>query len=272
VQVGTLQVTPVLDGRFELPATVFFPKTYEEDWAPHRQFLNEDGMLPLDVGGFLVRDGRHTVLIDAGVGRPEPGTGFGMLLESLSAQGVQPGDVTDVVFTHLHFDHIGWASDDGAAAFPNATYRCHAADWEYFLSPELPEVQTGKIMGARLTPAERLDPIADRVETWDGDGPVLPGIDVRHAPGHTPGNTVMVLSSGSERAVLLGDVVHCPVELLEGDWEVVGDVDRHLARRTRDAWAAELEGTSVPASAAHFPGMEFGRLLRGQGKRQWVIG
>jgi hypothetical protein len=97
VQVGELQVTPVLDGRFELPATLFFPKTYEEDWEPHRRFLNEDGMLPLDVGGFLVRDGRRTVLVDAGVGRPVPGPTFGGFLENLAAQGVQPADVRPLV-------------------------------------------------------------------------------------------------------------------------------------------------------------------------------
>src|SRR3954462_6871642 len=84
MQVGELLVTPVLDGRFELPATLFFPKTYEEDWEPHRQVLNDDAMLPLDVGGFLVRDNRRTVLVDVGVGRPLPGPGFGRFLDALA--------------------------------------------------------------------------------------------------------------------------------------------------------------------------------------------
>src|SRR3954464_15942790 len=88
MQVGDLQVSPVLDGRFELPATLFFPKTYEEDWEPHRRFLDEDGIQPLDVGGFLVRDGRRTVLVDAVFGRPVPGPGFGGFLHALGAQGV----------------------------------------------------------------------------------------------------------------------------------------------------------------------------------------
>ncbi|MBV8303699.1 MAG: MBL fold metallo-hydrolase [Acidimicrobiia bacterium] len=272
MQVGEFSVTPVLDGRFELPATLFFPSTSEEDWAPHHRFLNEDGTLPLDVGGFLVRYGRRTILIDVGVGPPAPAPGFGVFLDGLAAQGVSPAEVTDVVFTHLHFDHIGWASAEGAPVFPNATYRCHQLDWDFFLSPDLPEIQTGKILGAQLTPPERLTPIAGHIEAWDGDGPIVPGIDVRHAPGHTPGNTVIVLSSGTDRAILLGDVCHCPVELLDSGFEAVGDVDPDLARRTRQAWIDELEGTRVPATAAHFPGMQFGRLLPAQGKRQWVIG
>lgn len=59
------------------------------------------------------------------------------------------------------------------------------------------------------------------------------------------------------------------MELLEPDWEVVFDVDPALAARTREALARELEGTDVPAAAAHFPGMRFGRLLAAEGRRLW---
>jgi len=90
-------------------------------------------------------------------------------------------------------------------------------------------------------------------------------------PGHTPGSTIMVVSSGTARALLLGDVVHCPVELLDEEWAGMGDVDPELAKRTRNAMARELEGTDVPVAAAHFPGLQFGKLLVANGKRQWVI-
>ena len=68
--------------------------------------------------------------------------------------------------------------------------------------------------------------------------------------------------------MLLGDVVHCPVELLDDEWAGMSDVDPELALRTRVALARELEGTDVPVAAAHFPGLQFGRLLLGEGKRQ----
>ena len=81
----------------------------------------------------------------------------------------------------------------------------------------------------------------------------------------------VVVSSGTARALLLGDVVHCPVELLDEEWAGMGDVDPELAKRTRNAMARELEGTDVPVAAAHFPGLQFGKLLVANGKRQWVI-
>jgi hypothetical protein len=69
--------------------------------------------------------------------------------------------------------------------------------------------------------------------------------------------------------MLLGDVVHCPAELLSDDWEMIGDVDTQLARRSREALARELEGSDIPAAATHFPGLRFGRLLAAEGRRQW---
>ena len=80
-----------------------------------------------------------------------------------------------------------------------------------------------------------------------------------------------MLSSGADRAMLLGDVVHCPVELVDDEWAGLGDVDPALAKRTRNALARELEGDEVPVAAAHFPGLQFGRLLAANGKRAWVV-
>jgi glyoxylase-like metal-dependent hydrolase (beta-lactamase superfamily II) len=126
-------------------------------------------------------------------------------------------------------------------------------------------------MGHNDEVTEIMTPVAERMETWDRAGPILPGVDAMVAPGHTPGSTIMVISSGTARGLLLGDVVHCPVELEEDEWGGLGDVDPELAQRTKTALIRELEGTDIPAAAAHFPGLEFGRLLSASGKRHWVI-
>ena len=263
MQIGDLSIEPVFDGVMKAKPTAFKGST-DEQWAPHRRFLDKDGMVELALGGFLVRGpGERLVLVDTGIG---VGSGVsaggnqyvgGELLNGLAAQGVSPDDITDVIFTHLHFDHVGWASRAGAIVFPNATYRCDMRDWEHFLDNE------------RVRPL--LAPIEDRLQTWQGSGPLVPGIDAMMAPGHTPGSTIIVLSSGASRGLLLGDVVHCPVELLDDEWAGLGDVDPELAKRTRNALAREIEGTETPVAAAHFPGMVFGRLLAANGKRSWVV-
>jgi glyoxylase-like metal-dependent hydrolase (beta-lactamase superfamily II) len=261
MNVGEYRIDPVLDGTGAFEPTKAFRGTTDEQWAPHRDLLDGDGRLVFAMGGFLVRGGGRTTLVDAGLGpRSFLGIDGGRLIESLAALGVAPAEVTDVVFTHLHFDHIGWAADgDGRATFAKATYRCHPADWAHF-TVDHPGAET-----------ELLAPLADRFETWGADGTLLPGLDTLSAPGHTPGSTIMVISSGTERAMLLGDVVHCPVELVDDEWAGMWDVDPDLARRTRIALARELEGSDVPVAAAHFPGLEFGRLLPGKGVRRWVL-
>lgn len=268
MRVGDLEIRPVLDGVARMVPTEAYRMGVDEvvgrgsetnDWAPHRRFLSDDGMLELALGGFLVRIGDRVVLIDTGLGdlHRDPFHG-GHLLEGLATEGISPGDVTDVILTHLHFDHVGWTTQHGEIVFPNATYRCDRRDWGHFVGPD---------PGA----TRKLAPLESRLEPWDGSGPLLPGIDAMAAPGHTPGSTIIVISSGAERALLLGDVVHCPIELLDDEWAGMGDVDPDLARRTRVALARELEGSAVPAAATHFTGMQFGRLLAAEGTRRWVM-
>jgi glyoxylase-like metal-dependent hydrolase (beta-lactamase superfamily II) len=268
MQLGHLEVLSLFDGSAKFPATSSYrmgPEgqrgTAESDWEPHRDLL-DDGMVEYVFGGFLIRGtADHVMLVDGGVGAmpdPEYRLAGGALLTSLDAVDVDPGDITDVLFTHLHFDHVGWASNDGKPTFPNATYRCDRRDWEHFV-------------GNDESITARVKPVEDRFEAWDGDAPIAPGIDVRLCAGHTPGSALVVLSSGAERALLLGDVVHCPVELLDDEWGGVADVDPALAQRSRNALARELEETDVPVAAAHFPGLQFGRVLRGEGRRQWVF-
>jgi glyoxylase-like metal-dependent hydrolase (beta-lactamase superfamily II) len=270
MEVGDITIEAVSDGQLLAPASVIFQRP-DADWEPHRQFLDEDGNITFGMGGFLVRSGDRLVLIDVGIGPKSDPKLTGMFLQSLRSLGVKPDDITDVALTHLHFDHIGWASDGQKPLFPNATYRCHAADWDFFMGAvPFDDSRAVKLMGGQRA-VELLPAVADRVETWAGDETIAPGIDVRTAPGHTPGSTILTVSSGDQRALLLGDVVHCPVELMEDDWEAVMDVDPALARRTREALARELESGEVPVAAAHFPGLRFGRLLGGTGRRHWTF-
>lgn len=255
MRLGDVEVLPVLDGHWDVPAEAVLSR------VPAHEFLTEDGLLRVQLGGFLVRSGERVVLVDTGFG-PDGGPGNGLLLASLAAHGVTPDDVTDVVLTHLHFDHVGWVSDGQTATFPQATYRCDERDWHHFVEHAHEEAMR-EAVGAMSAP-DRLGPVAGRLETFHGDGTLAPGIDLRSAPGHTPGSTVVVLSGGGERALLLGDVLHCPAELLDDDWDMVADVDPALARRTREQVARELEGSGVLAAAGHFPGLRFGRLLAGR--------
>ena len=275
MRIGAYEILPVLDGELKPPSAAIYPKSVPDDWKRHEALTDAEGRLTLALGGFLIRSGGgdRVILVDAGLGDFEMGPGRkpgGKLLASLEALGVRVGDVTDVVFSHLHLDHVGWASRDGTPVFQNATYRCHQSEWDYWITgPE--EEMRGVSPDFVARQKEAMLPVAGRLETWSADGVLFPGISLQHAPGHTPGSTILVISDGTERAVLLGDVAHSPVELLEEEWEGLGDVDPDLARRTRNACAQQLEGTGAYVSGAHFPELSFGRLVKAEGRRRWVV-
>jgi glyoxylase-like metal-dependent hydrolase (beta-lactamase superfamily II) len=259
MQLGHLTVLPVLDGVARFAPQEAFPGTTADDWQRHATQLDADGRLVVEVGAFLVVSGEHRVLVDTGVGPYSiGGMRGGELLASLGRHGLTADDITDVIFTHLHIDHVGWATVRGDVTFRHATYRCHQADWDYWIAHD-----------ARM--AKKLLPLQAQMETWAIDGALLPGVSVRHAPGHTPGSSVIVLSAGPERLILLGDVAMCPLQLTEPEWAQLYDVDPALARRTRESLAAELETTGTMASGPHFPDLRFGRLLPGRGRRQWRV-
>jgi glyoxylase-like metal-dependent hydrolase (beta-lactamase superfamily II) len=220
-------------------------------------------MLEIPIGCFLVRTGDLTVLVDAGIGPVDsPLFVGGDLPGRLGAEGVKPDDVDLVLCSHLHLDHSGWLVRDDKPFFPNATVRFGAGDWDQFVTGapanDYTRQQVETLQGA------------GRVKLIDGEETLAPGIRSLPAPGHTLGHTCFVLSSGDRRALLLGDSVTCPVQLEEPEWMAMSDIDPELAKRTREALWRELEGTQDLAVAAHFPGLEFGRVLLGEGKRYWA--
>ena len=279
LSVGALQVFAVDDGigrvtPAELAAAGGAGPGGDTGWEreEHQVFLDASGRLEMPVGAFVVATGDRILLVDAGYGPHTPPTveGAGSLLSHLAESGVEPGDVSDVVFTHLHADHIGWASVDGVAVFPRATYRCDERDWAYFVDgadavdvPDLPYRQTAR----RL-----LAPLADRVELWAGDTTLAPGVDTLEAPGHTPGNTIIALSSGPARALLLGDVVHCQPSssiATSAGWPTSTRPSPSTPRNESPARFRAGDATAVVG--AHFAGLAFGRLLPAEGRRRWVI-
>ena len=141
MRIGSLDILPIYDGVARIPAKEMlrYAGTDSDPWAPHAKFLDNEGRLELALGGFLVRLGSKVVVIDCGLGPiSKPPYEGGAFLESLAAHGVAPNDVTDILFTHLHFDHVGWATQQGQIVFANATPRCHRADWAHFVNGEDP--------------------------------------------------------------------------------------------------------------------------------------
>ena len=213
LQIGQWQLETLSGGRFWLDAGVMYgvvPKTVWQSVTPP-DALNR---IPLAIHCVLARNGRQTVLIDTGFGdlsRLERSAyaaeGEDPLTASLAAVNLTPADIDLVVFSHLHWDHVGGAvrRDEGrrlVPSFPNATYIINRLEWEDAISgaPEL----SGSYAPEKLAPLDasgQLALVEDGVE-------LAPGLWTRVTGGHTRGHQALLFESDGQLALYPGDI--CP--------------------------------------------------------------
>ncbi len=268
IQVGDIRVTYLPDGDGRASATLTFPSSNEELWAAHPEYLDEDRKWLASIGSFLIETADQKILVDLGFGDlevPVPAVEAvfrgGRLLDSLRQTGASPGDIDTVLFTHLHLDHVGWTSQAGSLTFPKARYLAGTGEFDFWDAMDDPVGHAGP------DPDAVQAHLRGRIETIQDGQVVAPGVNAMATPGHTPGHVSYVISSGTDRAIILGDSIHCPLQFEESEMSVIFDVDPALARRTQEKIAAELEGSQTIAANGHFSDAVFGRLVPGQGKK-----
>lgn len=139
------------------------------------------------------------------------------LKEELLKRGITPEQVTDVVLTHLHFDHCGYSTRKDTEtgellpSFPNATHWVSRRQWENFLHPNALEKDSYFI--------ENMQAIHDNglLRLIDTDTPLCPDIDLRIYDGHTPGQIVPYITTPERTYVFAGDVIPLAVSV-SPDW------------------------------------------------------
>ena len=275
-RIGQVEVVALCDGVVlaSEPFEESFPGVQAETVATARErypdtFAGERWRL--HVHAFLVRSAGRTVLLDTGVG-PESAPAFpwsgirGALPEEIAAAGVAPADVDEVLITHLHDDHLGWNVAEGNTEpmFPNARYVLHRADWDLYLAEG--DDEDLAIFDAAVRPLET----AGQLELVTGDSfPVTDELTFVHAPGHTPGHQVLLIDSGDGRAILTGDTVNHPAQLLQPGLPGSSDFWPEIAAATRAEWLERIEREGRLVSTSHFP-EPFGRFDREGDHRIWV--
>jgi len=263
--VTVTHIDPVVDAEARVePGTILAPPpSAPDDWQTSSWF---EGGWAMPMGGFLLRSSDRTILVDAGLG-PDALAGIepsGQLLDGLAALGVAAGDITDVVVTHLHIDHVGWIANQGEPRFARARHHLHRADWDWIRSASPTGAGTDGVWEV-VSKVSDLAVLADKERTEIAQSVVL-----RLMAGHTPGNCVVDVETPEGPVMLLGDTAHHPLLLLENDWANHSDVDHVQAARSRDLIAAELERSGALAFGAHFPGSAGGRIVRdSEGQRRW---
>ncbi len=255
--VGALKVAALHDADLLIPND---GKTFGVDVGPAKvaELLKVAGAptdtIRVSVNALLVTMPGHVVILDTGLGPMADGK----VVASLATAGLSPAQVTDVLITHSHGDHVGGlVTGTGTSAFPNARIRMSAAEWAFL---------QGNAGAAKVVAA-----IAPQVATFAQDGEVVPGIRATTIAGHTPGHVAYELVSGSNRLFDIGDAAHSTiVSLAEPDWSMGFDSDQTAGKGSRRALLTKLAASHETIFSPHFPYPGIGTVEAHHGGFLWV--
>jgi glyoxylase-like metal-dependent hydrolase (beta-lactamase superfamily II) len=227
-----------------------------------RQLCPHTGHMLLPIQGFLLKTGPHVVLVDACVGHgktvgfhpPWNGREGTRFLPALAAAGVTPAEVTHVMCTHLHVDHVGWNTrlENGrwVPTFPNARYLFPAADDAHF-APEASSVYTESVLPVIA---------AGQAELIGPDHRLGDAIGLLATPGHTPGHVSVTIEQGGARALITGDALHSPVQVPRPGLNFAFDADKPRAAASRRLLLEHASERGERVIGSHFPLPSLGRV------------
>lgn len=256
ISLGAIKLDVVSDGSLTLPAGFIFDTMPQDELAPiiQKYGLSSEVLTP-PCNVTLMRHGARTVLFDVGSG-PDFAPNAGTLLSSLEALGVTPEEVTDVVFTHAHPDHLwGLLDDFDDPLFTKASYMMGQAEWDYWMNPntvdEISAARTAFAVGAQ----RRLAMIEDSMSFFKDGEEIMPGVAARATVGHTPGHMAFEVRDGADAVMILGDCIgNHHVAFEQPAWISGSDQDGETAATTRGALLDQLASEKTRVIGYHLAG------------------
>lgn len=270
--VGDIHCTAINDGTFFYPPSWFFSSVPQEQLESSLRDHNLSWTQVVSPYTCLViKTEEQTVLVDTGADGLAPTTGD--LLKNLKAEGITPEDITTVVLTHAHPDHIGGVLDtSGKPAFANARYVMSRTEWDFWTSkPDLRGTGMDEHMKELLVNCalKNLPPLKPQMELLEAEKEIAPGIHAIPAPGHTPGHIALVISSAKEQLLHIADAALHPMHLEHPAWRNVFDLSEDGAVMTRQRLLDRAAADNVNVLAYHFPFPGLGRVASSGNAWRW---
>jgi glyoxylase-like metal-dependent hydrolase (beta-lactamase superfamily II) len=243
----------------------------EPTWRPFVPEANTRAEITVNYQVAHVAIGDASILIDLGFDDPSPASQWKEprhhrtpgVQAGLASIGVRPADVSHILITHAHGDHFAGAAVDGRPRFPKARVLLGRADWEGSPAREQPDSLHARQLGV----VER----AGLLQLVDGEHEVVPGVTMIHAPGESPGHSIVRVRSRGETFIFLGDLFHHPCEVANLDWVSSGR-DAAVMRRSRERMIAEALPAKATLVYTHsvFPG--WGHVVPDGASYRWQAG
>jgi glyoxylase-like metal-dependent hydrolase (beta-lactamase superfamily II) len=279
-KVGAFECMAISDGyltyaspTFPPPATFLFVNAQKEllEQALHQHNIQPEHWLEWKSSYIclLINTGEHRVLVDTGAGGLAPTTG--RLIQNLQAARITPEDIDMVILTHCHPDHIGGnILEEGKPAFPNARFAIWQDEWDFWTSDEAEEKLDEHVREVLLGAVQKnLPPIQDRLELIECEREILPGIQAIAAPGHTPGQMALAISSRGEELLYISDTVLHPIHLEHPEWCAAVDFAPHQVSATRHRIFNRAAAEKALVLAFHFPFPGLGYITQKREGWEW---
>ncbi len=270
MKIGAWEVQHLDAGFFKLDGGAMFGTVPKVVWS-RLMPADELNRIRFASNSLLLRgtvDGRaHVVVVETGNGDKEDSVfrerfaleGQNVLLGSLAALGVGPEDVTEVLLTHLHFDHAGGATRrEGERIVPTFPRARH-----FVQRQELEDARQPPLRSKASYLPQNWEPLleAGLLETVEGEGEVLAGIRVRPLPGHNRGNQGVIVEGPSRRLIYCGDLIPTHYHL-QPTWVMGYDLDVNTCVDQRIRLLEELSDTDDLLAFDHDPDVAAGRVRK----------
>ncbi len=206
-------------GFFKLDGGAMFGVVPKSLWSRYQQ-PDENNLCTWAMRCLLIEKDDKRILIDTGMGNKQNEKFFShyhphgntSLLGSLKAKGFSPEDITDVVLTHLHFDHCGGAVSKDAdgnlyTTFPNATYWSDKEHWNWAINPNARE--KASFLKENILPIQE----AGQLEFVNEYTKIIPELTFALANGHTEGMLIPYIQFGEETIVFMADLLPSPTHI-----------------------------------------------------------
>ncbi len=269
-EVGDVRVTKVPQMTWHIPLWGLVPEATEAACAEVAPgWVGDGARVEVSLHGLVVESGDRRILVDTCAGHDESADRILGLVRSagtiedhqpdvrsaVEAAGWAAEDIDTVVCTHLHFDHVGGnVLDGGAPAFPSARYVIAGDEWDYWSTNQADE------QFASVDSSVRPLVGAGLVDLVDPDHVLTDEVRLVPTPGHTPGHVSVDITSGGEEAVITGDLVHHPIELVSPHWTMTADVDGARCSAIRRALVDRYGNGLSLILGTHFGGTSAGRF------------
>ncbi|MCC9043676.1 MBL fold metallo-hydrolase [Myroides sp. M-43] len=231
----------------------------------------------VSINAYLIQYQDKNILVDTGAGELF-GSNAGKLLQTLKQYGLTPDQITDILITHIHLDHVGGLVINNSIVYPKAIIHVNEVELDSW-TKTIDESKNQNIASKEQQKiAEDVQRVvltcfkANQIKTFkNAPGNLLPNIQVLPTVGHTPGHTVFVLTSNKESMYFWGDLIHVEsVQFQDPFMTNHFDQDMQLAKQVRDSFYHNMAEAQSLIAAAHqsFPGI--GRIQKKQKKYRWI--